>query len=100
MNDREKLIELLEGAESAVYWNSSDKTFIEKIADYLIANGAVLQKQGKWEYHDCVCTGEGLAAVYACSACHACIDEEVFERLNATGRCPNCGAKMGDEHEE
>lgn len=36
---REKLIELLESAESAVYWNSSDKGFIEKIADHLIANG-------------------------------------------------------------
>ena len=36
---REKLIELLESAESAVYWNSSDKGFIDKIADHLIANG-------------------------------------------------------------
>ena len=39
MTDREKLIELLETAESAVYWNSEDKTFIQKIADHLIANG-------------------------------------------------------------
>ena len=34
MGMREKLIELLESAESAVYWNSSDEGFIEKIADY------------------------------------------------------------------
>lgn len=39
MTDREKLIDLLEGAESAIYWNSEDKSFVEKIADHLIANG-------------------------------------------------------------
>lgn len=39
MTDREKLVELLETAESAVYWNSSEKSFVEKIADHLIANG-------------------------------------------------------------
>ena len=39
---REKLIELLESAESAFYWDSSDKSFIEKIADHLIANGVTL----------------------------------------------------------
>lgn len=36
---RNKLIELLEKAESAVYWDSSDQSFINKIADFLIANG-------------------------------------------------------------
>lgn len=41
---REKLIELLESAESAIYWNSSDKGFVEKIADHLIANGVTVQK--------------------------------------------------------
>ncbi len=39
MIERRKLIDLLESAESAVYWDSSDKGFIEKIADHLIANG-------------------------------------------------------------
>lgn len=41
---REKLIELLESAESAIYWDSSDKGFIEKIADHLIANGVTFAK--------------------------------------------------------
>ena len=44
MTDREKLIELLEGAESAVYWDSSDKGFVKKIADHLIANGVTFAK--------------------------------------------------------
>lgn len=39
MSERERLIELLESAESAVYWNSSDQGFIQKIADHLLANG-------------------------------------------------------------
>ena len=51
---------------------------------------------GRWEYHDCVCTGEGLVAVYVCSKCKFCIDEEVFEQIYATNYCPNCGARMKD----
>lgn len=41
MTGREKLIKVLESAESAIYWNSSDKGFIEKVADHLIANDVV-----------------------------------------------------------
>ena len=51
-------------------------------------------RHGRWEYHDCVCTGDGLIAVYACSACQGCIDEDVFDQLHETRFCPNCGAKM------
>lgn len=47
MTDREKLVELLEAAESAVYWNSSDKNFIEKIADHLIAHGVTVREMQK-----------------------------------------------------
>lgn len=46
MNDsREKLIELLGSAESAFYWNSDDKSFVEKIADHLIANGVTVKAE-------------------------------------------------------
>lgn len=41
MTGREKLIKILESVESAFYWNSEDKDFVEKIADYLLANDAV-----------------------------------------------------------
>lgn len=44
MSDREKLIELLEEAESAIYWSSNNRTFIEDIADHLISNGVTAQK--------------------------------------------------------
>lgn len=49
---RDKLIELLESAESAVYWDSSDQSFVNKIADHLIANGVTFAEDNnvptKW----------------------------------------------------
>lgn len=42
MDVRNKLIELLEQAESAVWWDSSDKSFVGKLADHLIANGVTV----------------------------------------------------------
>ena len=42
MTDKEKLIELLENSESAVYWDSNDKGFIQKIADHLISHGVTI----------------------------------------------------------
>ena len=56
---REKLIEILESTESAFYWNSSDKGFIEKIADHLIANGVTIPVRCK----ECQCwihVGDGI----------------------------------------
>ena len=41
---REKLVKLLESAESAVYWSSEDKNFIEKIADHFLANGVTINQ--------------------------------------------------------
>lgn len=49
---RDKLIELLEKAESAVYWDSSDQSFINKIADHLIANGVTFaENNNMWIFH-------------------------------------------------
>lgn len=42
MNTKEKIIEILNGAESAVFWDGSDQGFIEKIANHLISNGVTL----------------------------------------------------------
>ena len=58
-----------------------------------------LRPKGRWEYHDCVCTGEGIVSVYACSQCHGIIEEETFDNLNFTNYCPNCGADMRGDSE-
>ena len=71
----------------------------EKVVAWIInlpTIDAVPVVHGRWEYHDCVCTGEGLIAVYACSACQGCIDEDAFD-LYAHNYCPNCGARMDGE---
>ena len=60
-------------------------------------NPESLRPKGRWEYHDCVCTGDGLTSLYACSECHGAIDEEVFDNLYSTHYCPNCGAKMEEQ---
>ena len=52
MTGEEKLIKILESAESAFYWDSADKSFVEKIADHLIENDVVPVvrcKDCKWQ---------------------------------------------------
>ena len=79
MDDREKLIELI---ESARYWGSNTSA---EIADHLIANGVVIQKQAEW-----ICTETyPWGDIYSCSKCGFEMDDEL-----RTDYCPNCGAKM------
>lgn len=74
MIERRKLIELLESAESAVYWDSSDKGFIEKIADHLIANGVrIIVPCGKcehWHEETGWCTKHSHFIGFDGMACH------------------------------
>lgn len=71
MLERAKLIELLESAESAFYWNSSDKGFIEKIADHLIANGVTIPVRCKeCKYYmtiHCTCDGCCISDDWYCA---------------------------------
>lgn len=59
MTGRETLLKVLESAESAIYWNSSDKGFIEKVADHLIANDVVPVVRCKDCKH-CTVTSDGM----------------------------------------
>ena len=94
MDVREKLVELLEGAESAIYWDGSEKWFIEKIADHLIAHGVTVQECGHWiSLTECANAG-----VY-CSVCHKKVYKEDYAWCNRKNKlrsdyCPHCGAKM------
>ena len=77
MSDREKLIELI---ESARYWGSNTSA---EIADHLIANGVVIQKQAEWILVDKK-KGNGV-----CSNCHRL---DYIDSLDTY--CRYCGSKM------
>ena len=81
MNDRETLIELI---ESARYWGSNTSA---EIADHLIANGVVIQKQGEWEESTNYDVG-----FWVCSVCNFTSEATAASKLYKY--CPNCGAKM------
>ena len=106
MNDREKLIDILESAESAVYWNSDDRGFIEKIADHLIANGVTVSTDNNdgckycTEYADLperFVNGEPIGMVF-----DSCIqDDELGWHLELPVSyeigiqfCPCCGRRL------
>ena len=80
---RERIVELLENAPYGTrkYGECFFHNTIERIADYLIANGVIVQKQGEWEEKE---HGE----FYSCSCCNYTTD------FRLTNYCPNCGAEM------
>lgn len=89
MNDREKLIELLtREIRAGAYFN---RPRIEGFADYLIANGVVMQKQGEWEDKP---TGRYRQMQTWCSSCGQHSGIGGIEKNRHKPFCPNCGAKM------
>lgn len=94
MTDRDKLIELLKGAEnkvSEVLTKALDlDEWLSIYADYLLANGVIVPQQGKWEIKRDDCDFEYMM----CSCCK----EEFFPEgcvVEITPNfCPNCGARM------
>ena len=83
MSDREKLIEIL----SIPIFPHLDADPAEVVADYLIDNGVMVQKQGRWKQ-----ARHTEAPLYICSKC----DKSEYKQHNY---CPNCGAKMDKECE-
>ena len=94
MDDREKLIELIEqGRYELQLCNSKgevivlpapmvDEEIVDILADHLIANNVVIQKQGEW-----IDVNEARSGI--CSNCHRL---DYIDPL-AT-HCRYCGAKM------
>lgn len=90
MTDRDRLIELLEKLFEVhiddPYCIPDEADF----ADYLLANGVIVQKQGEWKIKRDDCDFEYMM----CSCCK----EEFFPEgcvVEITPNfCPNCGAKM------
>ena len=100
MSDRDRLIKLLLQSDPIKErdldddWGDGE---LEEIADHLLANGVIVQKQGEWKetkeplgYQDIDCV--------ECSACHESwiLDEDFdFEFCKEVWHyCPNCGAKI------
>lgn len=82
MTDKERLVELMFS-----YQEEHDSIVVDKLglADHLIANGVVVQKQGEWLI--------GSDGYYPyCSEC-----KEEPKGGNMTTYCPSCGAKMVKE---
>lgn len=86
MDVREKLIELLDTNCGYV-----DEVKAEVLADYLIANGATIQKQGKWEvkrhehHTNAICSVCGENFYYFNKGQY---------NIDCSNYCPNCGAIM------
>ena len=102
MSDKEKLIELMKaeyfpvtsgfGTEEQARWLLTLETEVnwEDIADHLIANNVVIQKQAEWIEHPHFNFEGGYSGSdYECSECH--YNDDIYEPLPF---CPNCGAKM------
>lgn len=83
MEMRDRLIELLKKADSAT-WGQT----YESYADYLLANGVIVQKQGEWKIHQ----NDG----YWHYDCPFCDDGYATKGKDNTppNFCGNCGAKM------
>lgn len=78
MSDREKLIDWISDIIDFVDWEH-----IEEVADHLIANGVVIQKQAEWILVDKK-KGNGV-----CSNCHRL---DYIDSLDTY--CRYCGSKM------
>lgn len=89
MNDREKLIELIDDALAVYDVIIYARLNADEIADHLIANSVTIQKHGRWIMR---------GGKRYCSKCgnSACVtrDPEDFWYTVGTDYCPNCGARM------
>lgn len=73
MTDREKLMNLVDFMTNKSY----SIIVVESMADYLIDNGVMLVKKGKWLDGHCANCGSRELGLF-----------------DAKNYCPNCGAKM------
>lgn len=100
MNDRERLIELLDTAKIKQAFRSStgaltglyhakavDSEFVKPLAELLIANGVIVQKHGRWI---AVPSSDMVAGkAFECSEC-----KKMRWGSFKPNYCPNCGADM------
>lgn len=87
MKVRDRIIDLITSGNIMAF--GRPESFVEIIADNLIANGVTIQRVGRW-----VLEREPNGKPY-CFHCSVCDDD--FHHIGimvAYDYCPNCGAKM------
>ena len=96
MGDKDRLIELHEEAEKewSAYFDNSwvkgenrSKSYKEFIADYLLANGLIVQKQGEWISAPIKDIGYDSKTIPTCTSCG-------YQSFITYTYCPECGAKL------
>ena len=108
MNDREKLIELIDDALAVYDVIVYARLHADEIADCLIANGVTIQKHGRCDMCSIGVTGTGSIGLYG-HGWQVCIRKQGWTYdlvINHCGEqiaipidyCPNCGAEMGKEN--
>ncbi len=91
MEMRDRLIELLQNFADGTHSSNGhfvDNTQVDDVADHLLANGVIVQKQGEWKVHQ----NDG----YWHYDCPFCDDGYATKGEDETppNYCQNCGAKM------
>lgn len=76
MTDRDRLVELLQ-----------DYLYSEQIADHLLANGVIVQKQGEWVSAPIKEKGYDSKSIPTCTNCG-------YQSFITYIYCPECGAKL------
>lgn len=108
MNDREKLIALLENASyqfdnrdcgedaEGCEYHCYPNCWAQFIADHLIANGVVVREKGEWE----IIRDDYDNELMRCPVCHAEMYDGENDTVDSTPNfCPNCGADMRIEEQ-
>lgn len=98
MNDREKLIALIENAKRAMKSENLSCNIARNgfVADFLIANGVVVREKGEWE----ITRDDYDNELMRCPVCHAEMYDSENDTVDSTPNfCPNCGADMRIEEQ-
>ena len=103
MADREKLIEICRRYDGTPPCETCETPIgncsmcgLERLIDYLIANGVTVRERGRWEIYD---DGYGCELMY-CPICKSEFydgDNDTIDQLH--NFCPNCGADMRGEED-
>lgn len=90
--DRDRLIELCNEKINTMKFNNSDHWFdftekIKEVADHLLANGVIVQKQGKWVSAPIKEKGYDSKTIPTCTNCG-------YQSFITYTYCPDCGTKL------